>query len=219
MSGPGGAVGRARVQLRSALRGRVPGFPQTRRAFVVVCHPVPGSFVHACADAAVTALRASGREVRVADLYAEGFDPVLSRDEWRTRIDAPLVHPHAAHLRWCDELVLVYPTWFGAQPAMLKGWIDRVWAVGVAYDLPPGARTIHGLLRDIARITVVTTHGSPKRVNALQGEPGKRVALRGLRVLCGLTTRGRWIAFYGNDAADAAARRAFLARVGDQLSA
>ncbi len=192
--------------------------PRTRRAFVVVCHPVAGSYVHTVADAVVDGLRAGGRDVRVVDLYAEGFDPVLSREEWRARIDAPLVHPHAEHLRWCDELVLVYPTWFGAQPAMLKGWIDRVWAVGVAYDLPPGARTIHGLLRNIARITVVTTHGSGKRMNVLQGEPGKRVALRGLRVLCGITTRGRWIAFYGNDRAGDAERRAFLARVRRQLS-
>jgi putative NADPH-quinone reductase len=185
---------------------------------VVVCHPVPGSFVRAAAAEAVSALLRAGREVRVIDLDEEGFDPVLGRDEWRSYLSAPAVHPHAEHLRWADELVLCYPTWFGAQPAMLKGWIERVWSVGVAYDLPEGATRIRGLLRNIRRITVITSHGSTKFLNSVQGEPGKRVALRGLRVLCGVTTRGRWIAFYGNDVATAEDRTRFLARVGADLS-
>lgn len=201
-------------------RGRVAriGAPRVQRVLVVVCHPVPTAFIRSIADAAIDTLRNAGREVRVIDLYAEGFDPLLGRDEWRRRLDDPLVHPHVEDLRWADELVLCYPTWFGAQPAMLKGWIDRVWSVGVAYDLPEGATRIRGLLGNIKRITVITSHGSNKFLNCVQGEPGKRVALRGLRLLCGASTRGRWIAFYGNDSCEPAERAAFIERVRNELS-
>jgi NAD(P)H dehydrogenase (quinone) len=192
--------------------------PRTRRVLVVVCHPLPESFLRAAAAEVIAAVKDRGDDVRLIDLYGEGFDPVIGRDEWRARLDAPLVHDHGELLRWCDELVLCYPTWFGAQPAMLKGWIERVWTVGVAYELPEGASRIRGLLRNIKQITVVTTHGSSKLLNAVQGEPGKRVALRGLRVLCGPTTRGRWIAFYGNDTCVSTDRAEFLRRVRDQFS-
>jgi NAD(P)H dehydrogenase (quinone) len=101
---------------------------------------------------------------------------------------------------------------------MLKGWIDRVWTVGVAYELKPGAKRITGLLRNIKRVTVITSHGSPKVMNMVQGEPGKRVALRGIRVLCNPLARGRWIAFYRNDKADASDHRAFLARVEREMA-
>ena len=70
--------------------------------------------------------------------------------------------------------MLVYPTWWSGQPAMLKGWIDRVWVAGVAWDLPPGANVLRARLRNVRRIVVVTTHGSSKLVNALEGEAGKR---------------------------------------------
>ena len=96
---------------------------------------------------------------------------------------------------------------------MLKGWFDRVWAPGVAYRVPANGGRIRGLLTNILSIDVVTTHGSSKFMNALQGEPGKRVILRGLRSMCGLRCRTSWTAFYGNDHATEADRFAFLDRV------
>jgi NAD(P)H dehydrogenase (quinone) len=191
---------------------------KAHRVLIVICHPATDSLIHAAATAATDSLRSSGREVRVIDLYAEGFDPVVDSDEWRARLDAPLRHPHADDLAWADELVLCYPTWFGGQPAMLKGWIDRVWTVGVAYDLPPGAKRIRGLLGNIKRVTVITSHGSSKVMNAFQGEPGKRVALRGIRLLCNPLGRGRWIAMYGNDKCGPSDRTAFLARVSREMA-
>jgi putative NADPH-quinone reductase len=190
---------------------------------VVHCHPVADSLGAAARDRVLAGLARGRHDARVIDLYAEGFQPVLSRTEWEAQRE-PLsskpadVHRHAEALRWAQALVLVYPTWWGGQPAMLKGWIDRVWVEGVAYTLPPGADRIRPLLRNLRRLVVVTTHGSPKRVNVLQGEPGKRVVLRQLRALCRRRGRGRWIALYGVDQADEARRRAFLDRVEHRLS-
>jgi NAD(P)H dehydrogenase (quinone) len=62
-------------------------------------------------------------------------------------------------------------------------------------------------------MVVVTTHGSAKHMNMVQGESGKRLVKRGLRVMCHPLCRVRWIAFYGNDDGDAQARAAFLEKV------
>lgn len=183
---------------------------------VVHCHPVPDSFGAACRDRALAGLAAGAHDVRVTDLYADGFEPAMSLAERATHAEpgvAPELQRYADDLAWAEALVLVYPTWWGAQPAMLKGWIDRVWVAGVAWELPVGTAVLRPLLTNVRRIVVVTTHGSPKRLNALQGEAGKRTAFRSIRLMCSKRTRTTWCAMYGLDRADASARVAFLARV------
>jgi NAD(P)H dehydrogenase (quinone) len=189
------------------------------RYLVVVCHPVPSSFLRAAAEVAVESLRAGGHEVRVLDLDAEGFDPVLGAEEWRERehgVPTSLAS-HVEGLRWCTDLVLAYPTWFGGFPALLKGWFDRVWGKGVAWELDSdrtgGAKVPRPLLGNITRIWVVTTHGSTKALNALQGEAGRHFVRRTLRLTCSRFCRVRWVAFYGNDGASDDDRRAHLERV------
>ena len=187
------------------------------KVFVVHCHPDPDSLIAAARDRAVAALRDAGHEVRVTDLYAEGFRPELSAWERDHQLDPPDTKPdigeHAAALRWCDALLLSYPTWWAGQPAMLKGWLDRVWVSGVAYVLPDGSDRIRPLLGNIRRIVVVTSHGSSKLVNMLEGEGGKRVVTRALRVLCHRFARTTWVAAYGLDRSTPESRAAFLDRV------
>ena len=192
------------------------------RTLVVHCHPVASSFSAAARDAAVAGLERGGHEVRMTDLHAEGFDPVLTATDHAHHRGDPAAKPHLAHhaddLRWCESLVLVYPTWWSGQPAMLKGWIDRVWVDGVAWSLPDGADRLRPGLTNIRRITVVTTHGSSKFVNALEGETGKRVVSRSLRLMCHRFCRCRWIALYGIDNCTDEQRRAFLQRVERRMS-
>jgi NAD(P)H dehydrogenase (quinone) len=186
------------------------------KVLVVHCHPNPASLTAAARDRAVDALRARGHDVRVTELYECGFDPVLSAGERERHLEPgpdPSVADHAADLQWCEHLVLVYPTWWSGQPAMLKGWIDRVWVRDVAFDLPSESNRIHARLRNLRRLTVVTTHGSSKLVNALQGEAGKRMVTRTLRAVCHPLARTRWVALYGVDTASAQRRAAFLDRV------
>lgn len=183
---------------------------------VVYSHPVPESFGAACRDRALAGLAAGGHDVRLTDLYAEGFEPAMSLAERSTHAEpgvAPDLQHHADDLAWAEALVLVYPTWWGGLPAMLKGWIDRVWVAGVAWDLPEGRAVLQPLLTNVRRIVVVTTHGSPKYVNALQGEGGKRTAFRSIRLMCSKRTRTTWCALYGLDRATPADRERFLDRV------
>ena len=189
---------------------------------VVYCHPDPASFVSSVRDRVLGGLERTGHVVRFTDLYAEGFDPCFDADDRRSHLEpgtAPSLQRHADDLRWCDTIVLVYPTWWSGQPAMLKGWIDRVWANGVAWTLPAGSSRLRPLLFNVGRIVVVTTHGSSKIVNALQGEGGKRVVSRALRSLCSRRCRTTWVAMYGVDTSSAEKRRAFLDRVETRLAA
>src|SRR5690606_10965424 len=101
------------------------------KTLVVHCHPNPASFSHALYETTLEALQPR-HEVRAIDLYAEGFDPTLSCEERQaylaqTELILARVRPHAEALQWAEHLVFVYPTWFHGPPAMLKGWLERVW--------------------------------------------------------------------------------------------
>jgi NAD(P)H dehydrogenase (quinone) len=189
---------------------------------LVHCHPCENSFSAHLRDRSAAALRAGGHVTDVLDLYAEGFSPELTPFEHAHHLgppqDKPDVADHVRRLRAADALVFVYPTWIGGQPAMLKGWFDRVWIAGVAYERPPDGGPIKPLLRRVRRIAVVTTHGSSKWVNALEGEPGKRVMTRTLRLLCHPLARTRWIALYGIDRSSESQRTAFVMRVEQRLA-
>jgi len=186
------------------------------RVLVVYCHPDPDSLVAAARDRALAGLASAGHEVRVTDLYADGFEPAMSAQERLAHSDPgvePDLQPYADDLAWAEALVLVYPTWVSGQPATLKGWIDRVWVAGVAWELPEGAKVLRPSLGNIRRIVVVTTHGSSKWINAVQGEAGKRTVTRAIRTMCNKRTRTTWCALYGLDTIDGSKRIAFLDRV------
>lgn len=191
------------------------------RVLAVYCHPKPDSLVAAARTRAVAGLRAGGHDVRLTDLYADGFEPAMTADERRTHKEpgvAPALQSYADDLAWAEALVLIYPTWWSGQPAMLKGWIDRVWVAGVAWEMRDGDRTPRPKLRNVSRIVVVTTHGSSKLLNALEGESGKRTATRSIRAMCSRRVRTTWCAIYGVDTCSEEDRLAFLDRVESTLA-
>jgi len=191
------------------------------RVLVIHAHPDPDSLIAAARDRALAALKRVGHEVRMSDLYADGFEPELSADECRTHTQPGVtadLQAYADDLRWAEALVLVYPTWWSGFPAILKGWVDRVWAAGVAWELPDGAARLRPRLTNVRRIVAVTSHGSSKFVNALEGETGKRTMTRSIRLMCSKRTRTTWCALYGVDTCDAAKRERFLVRVDTVMS-
>lgn len=102
---------------------------QTFKHAVIVCHPEEESFTLAVAHRYAEAVRAHGHEVVFRDLYRMKFDPVLKAAE-RQGEPAKDVAKEWAMLGKVDVFVLVYPIWFGTPPAMLKGYIDRVFGAG-----------------------------------------------------------------------------------------
>jgi NAD(P)H dehydrogenase (quinone) len=187
------------------------------RVLVVFAHPTRNSFVGALTTHIETLLVSQGRTIKTIDLYADDFAPAMTAGQLENYFEAharvPRVQTYVDNLLWANALVFVYPTWFGAQPAILKGFLDQVLLPDVAFRLPKRFGPLRPHLTHIRSVDVVTTHGSKKIMNSLQGEPGKRVLLRGLRSLCHWRCRTRWIAFYGNDTATPTDRSAFVDRV------
>ena len=106
------------------------------RILEILCHPRPGSFNHTLAANARDSLRALGHEVYYHDLHEEGFDPVLDSSELSRLYSLDdLVQEHSRQLMQADGLVIFHPDWWSQPPAMLKGWVDRVFRQGVAYEL------------------------------------------------------------------------------------
>jgi len=191
------------------------------RFLVVYAHPAEESFQSALHRRVVKTLTEAGHEVDDCDLYAEGFQPVLSREERRAYHNAGanrgFVPGEIGRLLRCQGLVLVFPAWWFGMPAILKGWFDRVWLPGVAFDLADG-RT-RPLLHHIVRFSVVTTYGSPWWAIKLMGDPNRRVLMGGVRQLLSRSARVLWLAKYNMDFADEAARNRFLKRVEQRMRA
>jgi NAD(P)H dehydrogenase (quinone) len=192
------------------------------KALVVYCHPKDGSFNAAVRDLVLAKLRAAGAEVRLADLYARGFQPVLTTPEWERYLDCPAncapVDRDVADLRWCDTLIFVYPTWWYGLPAMLKGWLDRVLLPDVAFLMPDAAnRTIRPGLRHIRRLGVFTTCGASFWLTKLIGSPGRRTLMWGVGLLCAKGARKVFAAHYLMDSSTEASRKAHLSRVAARM--
>lgn len=147
------------------------------RYLIVHAHHEAQSLNGALTRAAVRALREAGHEVQVSDLYAMDFDPVSDRRNFVTRANAQVLRQHDEEelasrvngyvpelqremdkLAWCDILVFQFPLWWFGLPAILKGWVDRVFAVGRAYG---GGRWFeNGVLRGKRAMLSVTVGGS-----------------------------------------------------------
>jgi putative NADPH-quinone reductase len=191
------------------------------RVLLVYCHPLPESFCAALRDRVRATLEVGGHELVLLDLYAEGFNPVMGPEERRSYEDGPPDDPqvmaHVGHLAWAEALIFVYPTWWYGLPAMLKGWLDRVWAPGVAFVLPRDGGRIRPLMTHIRHLGVITTCGASLWWSWVIGQPGRRTILRGIRALCAPRCSTFYLAHYRMDASTPASRAAFLERVGRRL--
>ena len=92
-----------------------------------------------------------------------------------------------------------------------------MWASGVAWELPEGANRLRPTLRNVRQLVAVTSHGSSKLINSLQGEGGKRTLSRSLRTMCHPLARMRWLAFYGIDDDDQDRREAYLNKLATKI--
>lgn len=188
------------------------------RVLVVHAHPEPTSYSRALAHEAVAALAEAGHHVDLIDLYAERFSPCMTTAERRAyETDEPVLDPvvaaHARLVRGAEALVFVYPTWWSSLPAMLKGWIERTFVMGVAFELNPATSRVQPLLTGVRTIVGISTYGSPRRYVRIVNDNGRRTLTRGLRACTGFRTRTRWLGLYELDTSSDDQRQAFLADV------
>jgi putative NADPH-quinone reductase len=188
------------------------------RALVVFAHPCEESFSAALKTLVVERLAARGWEVDLCDLYAERFDPVLSAAERRayhdTACNTAPVQAHVDRLRAAEALVLVYPVWNFGFPAILKGYIDRVFLPGVSFTLDRGL--VAPGLTHIRKLAVVTSYGATPLRAWAAGNPPKRFITRVVRFIC-RPERLRYLALYDMNRASAEKRQAFLSRVAGEM--
>ncbi len=191
------------------------------RVLVVYCHPVETSFHAALHKEVLRNLRAAGHEVDDCDLYAEGFDPVLSREERLGYHDVPTnqlpLKPYIERLQWAEGIVFCFPTWCFGLPAMLKGYFDRLFMPGVAFDLSDPAN-VKPMLTHIQRISAVVTYGRPRWVAWYMGDPPRKIVTRYMRRLTGKQARVDYHAHYHMNVATEPQLKRFMHRVGRAMA-
>ncbi|MBX5063491.1 NAD(P)H-dependent oxidoreductase [Rhizobium lentis] len=153
------------------------------RVLVLHSHPVEESYGKALYKQTLESLRKAGHEVDGCDLYAENFDPVLSRHDRLAYHDYPgntePVKSHVERLKRAEGLVLVTPVWNFGFPAILKGYFDRVWLPGVSFELVDGK--VESRLRHIRKLAAVLTYGATPFRAFVAGNPPKKIVKRVLR--------------------------------------
>ena len=187
------------------------------QVLVVLAHPNEDSLNHAVATRACAALRSCGHEVRLLDLYALGFRATMSPEEREAyHSDRPildeLVVEHAALLSSAEALVFIYPTWWSSLPAILKGWIERVFVPGVGFRFNSAGKVRPGIPH-VRHVVGISTYGSPWPYVKFVNDNGRRTILRTVRLNAGWRTRTKWFALYRVDTSTAAEREAFMAKV------
>jgi len=183
------------------------------KVLVILAHPDPKSFNHAIASAGCETLGKNGHTVLFHDLCAEGFDPFLPKEEIPEDGLVPaLVRKHGEELLSADGIVIVHPNWWGQPPAILKGWVDRIFRPGVAYRFDEGDSgegIPKGLIRAKAAIVFNTSNTETEREKNVFGDPLDTIWRNCIFGLCGVKNfyrrtfniivtstelqRGRWL--------------------------
>ncbi|SEO21140.1 NAD(P)H-dependent oxidoreductase [Paenibacillus sp. OV219] len=186
---------------------------------VVIAHPNSESFNHAIAKRFTSALQEKGHEVTIRDLYGIGFEAVLSmKDFGALRAgDIPSdVRAEQQLITNADVLTWIYPIWWTGLPAILKGYVDRVFAYGYAYEYGDDGN-IEKLLTG-KKGFIINTHGTPTDIYESIGMLGalQKTSDTGIFEFCGIETAGH-LFFGGVPQVDDAAREAMLKRVEDEV--
>ena len=144
------------------------------------------------ASAAQRVLVTRGYDIAYHDLYAEHFDPVQPTGEvGNVGSSNGLVEQHCSELARADLIMIFHPNWWGQPPAILKGWIDRVFRLNTAYAYPPGVGfegAPVGLLRARHAIVVNTSNTPAEREAKVFGDPLETLWKKCVFGLCGVNS-------------------------------
>lgn len=169
------------------------------RCLIVTAHPLSGSLTTRLAATVEAEVKAKGWEVTRRDLY-DGFDPVLGPEERAGYYTTPAatLEGEKQELSQAQVLILVFPTWWFGFPAILKGWFDRVWTPGLAFDHSPGFGPMIPRLHGLREVLAVTTMGAPRWIDWLVlRQPVRRVLRLAILKPCAPKARLTWRVLHG----------------------
>ncbi|MCW8890864.1 MAG: NAD(P)H-dependent oxidoreductase [Sedimenticola sp.] len=188
------------------------------KCLVVTTHPLDDSLCKQLGMHIENKLTQMGYEMTVRDLYAEGFEPALTAIERRSYYDGEYdssgISEQVRELQEAEALVLLFPTWWFGFPAMLKGWFDRVWGPGIAYDHATDYGPIKPRLHHLRKVLVVTTLGSPWWVDHLiLRQPVKRIIKWALLGTCARNSKLQFLSLYNSEKLNEQKIAAFKKRI------
>lgn len=171
---------------------------------VVTTHPLNNSLCKQLTDRVVNKLNGMGHKVVIEDLYAEKFEPALTVVEresyYSGSYDSRDVFEQTRRLVEAEGLVLLFPTWWFSFPAMLKGWFDRVWGPGIAYDHDSDFGPIKPRLDKLRKVLMITSLGAPWWVDRLiMRQPVKRVFKVALLGACTRKSKLKYLSIYNSE--------------------
>lgn len=186
------------------------------RIFWLYAHPCPESFHAGIRERAVAAAGAAGHEVDLCDLNAENFDPVLRADGRRRYHDLARNHqglePWVSRLQQAEWIVCQFPVWSFGPPAILKGFFDRVFLPGIAFDLSDPNK-VQSCFTHWKRVTGIASYGQGRLQAFWMGDPPRKLVTRYLGWYAGRKSRVDHLAIYQMNSADAARRGRFVMEV------
>ena len=190
------------------------------RALILFAHPCPESFGAALHTRIVKTLETRGWDVDNCDLNAEEFQPVLTEEERRNYHEIPAniepVRDYVERLRAAEALIFSFPVWNFGYPAILKGFLDRVFLPGVSLQIVDGI--VKPNLTHIKKLAAVTTYGGTRFRAFGAGDPPRKHFTRAVRYST-QPDKMRYLAFYDMNRATQARRSAFLEKVGQEMEA
>lgn len=163
------------------------------RKLIIYAHPWEGSFNNFVKDEIEKLLNSNGTEIDIIDLYKDGFDPVMntadlslfSKGEYADK----LALEYAERLKTADELIIIFPIWWYGEPAILKGFYDKVFLKGHVYEEVD--HQLKGLLK-AKKATVITTANINKKIFQYLGDPIQNVLAGGILKTVGVD-EVKWI--------------------------
>lgn len=186
---------------------------------VLYAHPVETSFNAALHRLVLERLTAAGHAVDDCDLYAEGFDPLLSREErlayQDTTCNVEPVRGYVERLMRAEGLVLCFPVWNYGYPAILKGFFDRVFLPGVSFKLVGGK--VWPSLHNIRKVEAVTTYGGSRLRAMLMGDPPRKLIGRLMRSTVKPGAPVGYSAHYSMNLSTERSRKRFMQKVAARM--
>lgn len=160
------------------------------RVLIILANPNENSFNHAIANRAAQTLTENGHDVVFHDLHKENFDPILPTSEIpRDAILSNEIAQHCKDLTEADGIIIVHPNWWGMPPAILTGWVDRVFRPGVTYEFIEGDNgegVPVGLLKAEKALVFNTSNTTKDREENTFGDPLERIWKDCIFNLCGV---------------------------------